>query len=147
MSASTSPEGDSAVSPPASVTADASARARESGEEAVDPAASGGGCEHLAGQREREERGERTRAHGGQIAQAARQGAVADGFRRMPVAAEVAAFQREVGGDQDFVAAGRAQDRAVVADAEGDACGQIRPRPTRTGCVQSAPVRPSLSSS
>jgi hypothetical protein len=38
----------------------------------------------------------------------------------VPVAAEVAEFEREVGGDKDFVAGGRGEDGAVVADAEAD---------------------------
>jgi hypothetical protein len=38
----------------------------------------------------------------------------------VPVAAEVAAFEREVGGDEKFVAGGRFEDGAVVADAEAD---------------------------
>jgi hypothetical protein len=38
----------------------------------------------------------------------------------MPVAAEVAAFQGEVGGYEDVVAGGRAEDGTVVADAEAD---------------------------
>ena len=44
-----------------------------------------------------------------------------DRFRRMPVAAEVNAFEGEVGGDQDVCGltceGGLAQDGAVVADA------------------------------
>jgi hypothetical protein len=35
-------------------------------------------------------------------------------------AAEVAVLEGEVGGDEDLVAAGRAEDGAVIADAQGD---------------------------
>ena len=93
----------------------------QAGEESLDPARPARLASISRGQREREEGRQRTRAHGGQIAKAARQRPVADRLRRMPVAAEVAAFEGEVGGDEEFVASGRAQDGAVVADAEGDA--------------------------
>ena len=45
---------------------------------------------------------------------------MADGFGRVEVAAEVAAFEGKVGGDKDFGAGGRAEDGAVVAYAKGD---------------------------
>ena len=129
-----------------------SARPRSPAKKPLDPAPPAAGCQHLAGQRQREESRQRTRAHCGQVAQAARQRPVADRLGRVPVAAEVASFQREVGRDQQLVTFRRAQDGAVVADAER----QIRPRrpcrprcpaaphPTRTGCARSAPVRPFL---
>jgi hypothetical protein len=41
----------------------------------------------------------------------------------MPVAAEVAAFEREVGGDEEFVVGWGLQDGAVVADAQADGWG------------------------
>lgn len=43
---------------------------------------------------------------------------MADGAGRVPVAAEVAAFEGEVGSDKEFVAGRRCEDGAVVADAE-----------------------------
>jgi hypothetical protein len=42
-----------------------------------------------------------------------------DRFGWMKVAAKVTSFKGKVGGDEDFGARGRAQDGAVVADAEG----------------------------
>ena len=48
---------------------------------------------------------------------------MADGGGRVPVAAEVPAFERHVGGDDDLVAAGRGEDGAVVADAEAEGAG------------------------
>ena len=45
---------------------------------------------------------------------------MADGCGGVKVAAEVAVLKGEVGGDEDLVAAGRTEDSAVVADAEGD---------------------------
>jgi hypothetical protein len=43
---------------------------------------------------------------------------MADGFGLMPVEAEVAAGDGEVGGDGEFFAGTRAEQGAVVADAE-----------------------------
>lgn len=48
---------------------------------------------------------------------------MADGVGGVEVAAEVTVFQGEVGGDEEVVAGGRAEDGAVVADAEGDGSG------------------------
>ena len=75
----------------------------------------------LAGQAEGEESGERARAHGGQVAEAAGQSAMADGLGRVPIEAEVAAGDGEVGGDGEFLAGTRAEQGAVVADAEAEA--------------------------
>ncbi len=41
-------------------------------------------------------------------------------MRRVPLAAEVRALETEVGGDQQFVALRRAQNGAIVANAEGE---------------------------
>ncbi len=81
-------------------------------EEAVEP---GGG--QTRGQRKREKHCERLRAHGGQIAESAGEAAVTGGFGRMEIAVEVAAFEREVGRDADFVAGFGTDDGAVIADA------------------------------
>ena len=43
-----------------------------------------------------------------------------DGFRWMPVAAEMNPFEAEIGGDQHQVATGKAQDGAVIADANAN---------------------------
>jgi len=93
-------------------------------EEAVDPggAAAAGGCE-LAGQTEGEKGGEGARAHGGEVAETAGEGAMADGLGGVPVEAEVAAGDGKVGGDGDFFSGTRAEEGAVVADAEADGAG------------------------
>jgi hypothetical protein len=67
---------------------------------------------------QREKRGDGASAHGGQIAESAGEGAVADGLCRVPVEAEVAAGDREVGGYGELFAGGGTKDGAVVADAE-----------------------------
>ncbi len=86
-------------------------------EEAVEPAG-------IAGdgfwQGEGEKSGEGLGSHGGEIAEAAGERAMADGGGAMPVAAKVAIFEREVGGDEEFVAGGWFEDGAVVADAEAN---------------------------
>ena len=49
---------------------------------------------------------------------------MANGFRRMPIKAEVSAGDREVGGDSQFLSWAQAEQGAVVADAEAQAgCG------------------------
>jgi hypothetical protein len=44
---------------------------------------------------------------------------MAGGFRRMPVAAEVDAFDAEVGGNDNLVTGGRSQEGGIVADSQG----------------------------
>jgi hypothetical protein len=89
----------------------------EAVEEGVEPALVAG---YGLWQGEREERGEGTGTHGGEVGEPAGEGAMADASGGVEVAAEVAAFEGEVGGDDDFMAAGDAEDGAVVADAERD---------------------------
>ncbi len=55
---------------------------------------------NIAWQSQRKKYCDRLAAHGGNVAQSPRQAPVADRFRRMPVAPEVNAFQREVGRNQ-----------------------------------------------
>ena len=87
-------------------------------EEAVEPAGiAGDGFWHGEG----EECSEGLGSHGGEIAEAAGEGAMADGGGAMPLAAKVAIFEGEVGGDEEFVAGGWFEDGAVVADAEANA--------------------------
>ena len=95
----------------------------QSAKEALHPRATGASGEHLCGQRKREEGGQRTGTHRCQVTESARQGAVSGGLGRMPVAAEVAAFEGEVSGDEDLVATRGAQDGAVGADAQHEAAG------------------------
>ncbi len=86
----------------------------EAVEEGVEPGAVA--CDRF-GDGEREEASEGGCAHGGEVAEASGEGAVADGLGGVPVAAEVAAFEGEVGGDEEVVVRGRGKDGAVVADA------------------------------
>ena len=88
-------------------------------EKTGDPGATGGGGEQRCGEGEREERGQGGCAHSGEIAQSACEAAVADRLRGVQVAAKVAVFKGKVCGDKHFAARWRAQDRAVVAYAEG----------------------------
>src|SRR5579859_1868278 len=67
-------------------------------------------------QAERKEACQRCTAHGSDIAQAARQAAVANTLRGVPVAAEMYVLDGKVRGDQKFVAGAGTQDGAVVAD-------------------------------
>ncbi len=89
--------------------------------EASDP-----GLGQIARQGQGKEGRDRFSAHGGDVAQSARQAAVADRFRRMPVAAEVDAFQREVGRDQGFSSRQQAQHGAVVSNSGEDRHGSSR---------------------
>src|ERR1700733_5694937 len=81
----------------------------------VDPALG-----NAARQGERKESGDGLASHGRNIAQAARQTAMADRFRRLPVAAKMDPFEAEVRGDQNLMVAGQAQHGAVVADSSPD---------------------------
>ena len=65
-----------------------------------------------------QERGDGTSAHGGQIAESAGESPMTDGFGWMPVEAEMAAGDGEVGGDGQLLAGGGMKESAVVADAE-----------------------------
>lgn len=87
-------------------------------EEAVDPGLAFAESGEFAGHSERKKRGQRARTHGGKIAEPACQAAVAYRLGRVPITAEVHAFQRKVGGDDDFFTLGRAQDSAIIADSE-----------------------------
>ena len=68
----------------------------------------------------REEGRRRGCSHRGYIAESARQAAVTNRFRRLPLAAEVDAFQIEVSGDDNLMATRDAQYGAVVANAGYD---------------------------
>ena len=120
MSARMWSQGDSEVSPPASGDLVAAARARRPSRK---PSTKRRSVATARGHGEREEGGEGLGAHGGEIAESAGEGTVADGGGGVPVAAEVAAFEREVGGNEEFVTAGRGKDGAVVADAEAEGAG------------------------
>jgi hypothetical protein len=100
----------------------------EAGKEAIDPAPAAGGSQQICWKREGEEGGERGGSHSGEVAEAAGEAAMADRGGGVEVATKVSAFQREIGGDNDLAAAGRAKDGAVVADAESEgsvAAGKI----------------------
>jgi hypothetical protein len=76
------------------------------------------GLSELAGQAERQKRSDGAGAHGGEVAEAAGKGAMADGFGWVPIEAEVAAGDGEVGGDGQFLAWTQADEGAVVANAQ-----------------------------
>src|SRR6185312_5021547 len=69
--------------------------------------------------------GQRLPSHGCDVAQSSSQATVSYGFRRVPFAPEMDAFQAEVGREQYFVIAGGSQYRTIVADAP-DCPGQTR---------------------
>ena len=122
------PLGDSAVSPPASVTPYLFRQTDQAAGEASHP-----GLRQIPRQRQREKGRHRLAAHGGNIAQSARQAAMADRFRRMPVAPEVNAFQREVGRDQGFVSRRQAQHGAVISNSGEDRTVRAESTPTSGG--------------
>ena len=74
----------------------------------------------LGRQGQRKERCDGISAHGCNVAESARQAAVANALRGMPFAAKMYPFETEVSGDQRLVACGNTQDGAVVSDAGGD---------------------------
>ena len=88
----------------------------EAVEELVDPA-----LRQVGGQGEREERGEGLAAHGRNVGESAGEAAVADGVGGMPLAAEVYAFERKIGGDQGLGAGEGGEQGAVVSDGLEDA--------------------------
>jgi hypothetical protein len=92
-------------------------QATKSGKESIDPASSSASREQVPGQCKREEGSHRTCPHRGKIAETAREGPVPNRLRRMPVAAEVATFEREVRGDENLVALRRAEDGTIIANA------------------------------
>ncbi len=79
-----------------------------------------GGCCEFAGQAKGKKGGQRACAHCGQVAESAGEGAMTNGFRRMPIEPEVAAGDGEVGGDGQLLAWAEAEQGAVVADAEAE---------------------------
>src|ERR1700690_111633 len=96
-------------------------------EKAVHPA-----LRNLSRMREREENRDGDSAHGGKVTQATGQAAVANAFSGVPIAAEVHAFQAEIGGDQHLVAGGDPEGGAVIADA-GDYSGPGSDAPAKGG--------------
>ena len=96
------------------------------GQKAVEEAVHPGGLATVGDgersrQSQREKGGYGTRSHGGQVAEAACQGAMADGFRGVPVEAKVATRNRKIGGNGPFFSRAGGQEGAVVADAEAKA--------------------------
>jgi hypothetical protein len=88
-------------------------------EESLNP---GGIAGRRNGQLARQAQGKKgcygTRAHGRQVAQAARQSPVANNFRLVPVEAEVAAGNRQICRHGQFLATARGQQCAIVANAQ-----------------------------
>ena len=85
-------------------------------EELVGPA-----LRQVGGQGEREKRGKGLAAHGRDVGESAGEAAVADRVGGMPLAAEVHAFEGEVGGDQGLRAGEGGEQGAVVSDGLEDA--------------------------
>ena len=113
--------------PASGVFVDSAARASRPSRKPFNPGGlAAGSYGKLAGQAKGKKSGDRTGAHGGQVAESPGQSPMADD-RRVPVEAEVAAGDGEVGGDGQFFAWTRAKQGAIVADAEarerrGKAC-------------------------
>ena len=111
MSAKT-PSGDCAVSPPARRTENRVASFSN-------PATkrSTHSCGSSAGSASERNAALRNASHRSDVAESARQATMPDGIWRMPVTAEVHAFEVEVGGEQRLVPAWNRQNCTVVADA------------------------------
>jgi hypothetical protein len=77
-------------------------------------------CEHVGGKGQGEKGCDGGSAHGGEVAEAAGEAAVAYGFGGMAVATEVAVFEGKVCGYKYFGVRRRVQDGAVVAYSEGE---------------------------
>ena len=90
-------------------------------QEPVNPA-----LRELSRHSEREKCCPRLAAHGRNIAQTARQAAMPDAHRRVPLAPEVGAFDAEIGSDQQFAAARDVQYGAVIANPHGDSLASCR---------------------
>ena len=73
-------------------------------------------------------------AHGGNVAQAAGNAAVAYGSGWVPSPAKMHIFDAEIGGNQQFRARGRAQNGAIVPYAANQAAGCRRTSKT-TNCL------------
>ncbi len=92
----------------------------QAGEEGIEPAPADGGAGGGGGDGEREKAGERGGAHGGEVAEAAGEAAVAGGASGVGIAAEVAAFDQQIGGDGDLLTGARGEQGAVVTNTERD---------------------------
>jgi hypothetical protein len=69
-------------------------------------------------QAEGEKSGNGTRAHSSQVAEAAREGAMANGVGRVPVKAEVTIGNGEVGGYGEFFSCPQTEESAIVTNAQ-----------------------------
>ena len=95
-------------------------KCEEAVEEAIEPARIARyGFWHGEGEEGREWLG----SHGGKVAEASGEGPMADGGGSVPDATEVAVFEGEVCGDEEFVAWGRFDDGAIVADTQENCTG------------------------
>ena len=77
-------------------------------------------CKHIGWKGQGEKGCDGVGAHGCEVAEASGEAAMAYGFGRMAVAAEVAVLQGKVCGYKDFGIRGRTQNGAVVTDSEGE---------------------------
>jgi hypothetical protein len=72
--------------------------------------------------------------HCSNIAETACKTAMANRFRRMPIASKVNAFQSEVGGYQTIASGGWAEDRAVISDSGENGAGAASSPTDRAVC-------------
>ena len=72
----------------------------------------------FCGHSERKKGRLRASSHGCQVAQATRQAAMANALRRMPIAAKMDIFEREVRGDDQLFSVPWPYHRTIVADAQ-----------------------------
>jgi hypothetical protein len=91
----------------------------------------------FARETEREKGCYRPSAHGGQIAESASQGTVANGFGRVPVKAKVTACYGEVGSNRHLFAWAKADEGAIVPDSQAQRGGSEIRRPTPKSFQQS----------
>jgi hypothetical protein len=102
---------------------------QQAGEKALKPGDRGSSGTPAAGccegerlrEAKRKKGGQGTGAHGGQIAQAARQCPMPDRFRLVPVKPEVTAGDGQIRGHGQFLAAAGGKERAVVANSQAQA--------------------------
>jgi hypothetical protein len=87
------------------------------------------GLRQVLWQGERQECSDRSASHGGDIAEAASEAAMANGLGGMPLAPEVNPFQAEIGSNHNLMTRGNLKDGAIVTDAGGYSSSSCSPTP------------------
>lgn len=82
---------------------------------------------HLLRQGERQEYGDRVAAHGGNVAEAPGETAMANGLGGVPLAPKMNSLQAEIGSNQRVVTYGDIEDGAIIPDASGYALSSDSP--------------------